>query len=364
MKSWKTCIGIWLMLAVVTACQTRSGSAVEGRDIRENISYQQTIVNYLGLPKFVHDSFAAQVLPSFARLEKYDQRGKLMYFSTPIEDFLPSQMKKLVLDTSQIEYGKPYGNGYVKLGPAYLYNRDRLLFRFPLDQLKVDSSLVFQKSFDSGMYELPLSDMRDFLAARNLYNSPALFLSDTTEGGDLYIIANHSAPIAPQGEPTLTALAEQLVLSGDSREVKAQKLLDFVTEQIEYESHGGYEIFMKPHEILLSGKTDCSGKVVLYSSLLHQVGIEHLLIYQDEHICVALPGDFPDENRMQFFHEGLAYQIAETTLPQFQIGITELHQPIVPQAFEHIQRPGYRTRLYEVATGDSLEFAVRYVPVP
>lgn len=340
-----------------------SGNIQQKTPIKKEVSLQKTVVNYLNLPNFVHDSFPAEVLPSFARLEKYDSKNQFLYFSTLQDDYSPARMSELVLDTSQIEYGKPMGNGYIKLGPAYLYNKDRQLYRFPVEQLRIDSSQIFRRQFDDYVYQLSLQDIREFYTSKNLYNSPALFLTDTSEEQEVRVIANHSAPIAPKGEPSLIHLVNQLIDSTDSQELQTQKLLDFVASAITYESHGGYEIFMKPHEILLSGKTDCSGKVVLYSSLLHQIEVPHLLIYQDEHICVAVQGDFPNENGMQFFHEGIPYQIAETTLPGFDIGISQLNRPALPETFEHIQLPGYTSKLFDPHTGDSLEFAVRYVPV-
>lgn len=325
-------------------------------------SHQETIAYYLNIPYLVHDSFASEVIPTFARFQKYHKGDDMLYFSMPLGSQHAERMRELVTDTTCIEYGKALGNGYVKLGPAYLYNKDRRLFRFPVDQLQLDNELMFRRDYGEIHYELSIDEMRTFHASANLYNGPALFTSDTSKQ-EIRLIANHSAPIALKGIANLEALVAQLIDPTDSPESQAQQLLDFVTKHIAYEYHYS-EIFMKPHEVLLSGKTDCSGKVVLYSSLLNQLGIAHLLIYQDDHICVALPGTFPNDNGMRFLHEGISHQIAETTVPRFEIGKTELESPILLETVEHIQRPGFKTKLFDVHTGDSLDFAVRYVSVP
>lgn len=345
----------YLVLAVILGCNASNQS-----DFSRNAEtpLNQVIINYLAVPGYINADFAAQTIGQEVRFEHADRVNEKLYFSMSLEE---KDLSKICIDTTQIEYGKRI-NGISYLPPAQLKDSTRTIFRFPYDQLWIDSTVNVNCSLGKYTYSLSLFELRDLAKAHTLYNSPALCLWET-ESQQQASIANHSAPIAKPNEPSLMRLLPQIVADSVSQEVHAQALLDFVSEEITYQFHGAYEIFMKPHEVLLSGRSDCSGKVVLYASLLEQVEIPYLLVYLDNHICVAVAGDFPTQNDMFFEHEGKRYFIAETTVEHFQIGKTRLHEPITEDRFVFLQKPGYQTKLYDVARSDSLDFVMMEVEV-
>ena len=84
----------------------------------------------------------------------------------------------------------------------------------------------------------------------------------------------------------------------------------------------------KPNEVLMTRGSDCSGKVILYSSLLEQTEVDHRLIYADGHITVAVEGNYGDWNNMNFNIGDKVYSIAETTAKGFIIGSSRLQTHI------------------------------------
>jgi len=79
----------------------------------------------------------------------------------------------------------------------------------------------------------------------------------------------------------------------------AQRLLDFVTEELDYDPSdaiSGIEVLKRPNEVLMTKSSDCSGKVILYASLLEQTNIDYRLVYFDGHIAVAVEGEYGNRN--------------------------------------------------------------------
>ena len=74
--------------------------------------------------------------------------------------------------------------------------------------------------------------------------------------------------------------------------------------------------------------SDCSGKIILYASLLEQTNTDYRLIYMDDHIAVAVEGDYSDRNELDFNLGDKTYSIAETTANGFQIGASMLNMNI------------------------------------
>ena len=202
--------------------------------------------------------------------------------------------------------------------------------------------------------------MSAIFSGEMMFNGPVIAqTNDLDPHGRNYTVANHCATIALGGEPSFHRLAHQIVDSTSRPAEQAQQLLDFVTWQIDYTGDGGMEIFRRPTEVLLSQLADCSGKTVLYASLLEQIDYPYLLVYFPLHIALALPGDFSSKNGMHFEHEGETYFFAETTSKGFLIGLSYFSPPLSEENIDFIQYPGRATRLYDVTNQDSLEFVKR-----
>ena len=105
------------------------------------------------------------------------------------------------------------------------------------------------------------------------------------------VFANHGIMVAKPGEPSLKRLIDDLLRDvGDKREARIQRLVDFVSTEIEY------ALRKRCHRERLkraNGNTDdvgdCSNKTILLASLLEQIGEEYVLLYCPMHITVAIP---------------------------------------------------------------------------
>jgi hypothetical protein len=307
-------------------------------------------LSYLSSPAL--SELQAQLLDPEVRFVAANRRKGEVYFSLPAS-YDSLRLRRLCARPDLIVKGKPVG-GEIRLGKVKEADLSRQLIRFPYQHFRVDSSRVLRRQWGTYTYELTLPQLRDLHKARTLYNSPAIFAYELFDG--TRTIANHVAPIALPGEPSLTAFVQQLLPDSLPPEAQAQRLLDFVTEEIDYEFHGRREIFMKPHETLLHGQSDCSGKVVLFASLLEQIDYPYLLVYLDNHICVGLPGDFSPQNGLYFDHDSVRYAIAETTVAGFEIGQTRLVEPITEAEIRFLQAPGHQSKLYHFTRGDSIGF--------
>lgn len=319
------------------------------------------VLAYLVRPDFAHPEFAAQALGPDVFFLGFDREADRLFFAARREGW-QAVAARLCRDSSLLgrdlpDYRWMPDESFPVEDSAYA------CFAFPRSAFRVDSSRVLERKLGNYTFRLTLSELRDYVSAGTLFNAPAIFL-DTAGRRRPLAIANHAAPIALPGTPSLEALAAAIADSLRSPEAQAQQLLDFVTNEIQYQSHGRHEIFMKPHEVLLTGRSDCSGKVVLYSSLLQQIRRPHLLVYLPEHICVGLPGLYAEENGMYFTHEGQRYSFAETTLPGYEIGRSETEPPLPPDSIQYLQVPGASTRLYSLRSRDSLGFAMKVMEVP
>jgi hypothetical protein len=155
--------------------------------------------------------------------------------------------------------------------------------------------------------------------------------ASTSKSQPKVIFANHGIMVAKPNEPSLKRLTDDLLKDvPDDREKRVQRLLDFVSNEIEYsytEAVAPRETLKRADEVLMTRIGDCSNKTILLASLLEQIGEDYVLLYCPRHITVAVPqGNYADENKLDFVYENKPYLIAESTLPGFQIGKTRVGQ--------------------------------------
>jgi hypothetical protein len=153
---------------------------------------------------------------------------------------------------------------------------------------------------------------------------------------------------------------ELLKETEDSREKKIQRLVDFVSNEIEYsytEAVGGGETLKRASEVLMTRSADCSNKTILLASLLEQIGEDYILLYCPQHITVAVPqGNFPNENKLDFTWNGKPWMIAETTLPHFQIGKTRVQNFNKLTKIQYVQNPKETNIIFDANSYALLKF--------
>lgn len=351
-----------LYLALVLLLASCAGpQPTESQDETPALSdLQAAVVTYFYLPQFTFPEFAPQVFGADIQDAGYDPVSRWVYLSVPRppDQHVQAALRALCPDSSLITFARGY-EAVDWLGPNPERDADttRAILRLPADAMKLDSTRVIRRKLGKRVVEFSLAELAHSFRYHYAYNAPALALAPGP--GDIaYVIANHAAPISKPGDPVLQRLVRQIIRSQlPTREDSAQALLNFVTKSIPYTHHGDLEIFMRPVDVLLAGTSDCSGKVILYGSLLNQVGIPYLLVYLEGHITVGVQGRFPQKNGMFFEHEGETYAVAETTAEGFIIGRSDLIEPMPTWQFKYLQRPGTNEKLYDIWKSDSLEFA-------
>jgi hypothetical protein len=147
---------------------------------------------------------------------------------------------------------------------------------------------------------------------------------------------------------------------GTSREARIQRLVDFVSAEIEYsftEAVGVRETLKRPSETLMTRSGDCSNKTILLASMLEQIGEEYLILYCPQHITVAVPrGNYANDNQLDFTWDDRSWMIAETTLSGFQVGTTLVNDTSRLQTVRYVQDPKHMDVIFDANSYEVLRF--------
>lgn len=216
--------------------------------------------------------------------------------------------------------------------------------------------------FESVNYSINMQELYDFATNKSIFGGHLLVDTGTNSLGRHQTIANHGALVAKKGESSLERLVESLTKYERKDEVKAQSLLDFVTKEVKYvDSYANMtkEVLKRPNEVLMTSESDCSGKAILYASLLEQTNIDYKLCYLDNHILIAVEGDYENKNGLSFNIGDKTYSIASTAVNDFEIGYSGLNRRFEIGDINYIQKPGKNSKFYDAKTGESLPFMNR-----
>jgi hypothetical protein len=330
-----------------------------------NDRMRDSIVMLLAQPRFSGEQFREQMLGD-ARLQKFSIREKEAYFSLPESSELDfeNSVNNFVIDRTKIENAQEV-EGEFTLGRYSLRKTPEtgFFFKTSLENLKFKTNTELKFPFQTATYTLGLQELIDFSNNSQIYGGKLNADTNQKSDEDHIVFANHGAMVAKPDEPSLKRFVAELlrdVPNNKNREVKIQRLLDFVTNEIEYdytEAVGSRETLKRPDEVLMSRTSDCSNKTILMASLLEQIGEDYLLLYCPQHITVAVPqGDFPNENKLSFNWSGKDWMIAETTLPNFVIGKTRVTESVKLTSVQYVQKPKQTDVIFEAQTFRPLEF--------
>lgn len=290
-------------------------------------------VMMLAQPTFSGDEFEKQILGK-GRMQWFDWKKREAYFSYPeaenaeFEEFL----NKYFANRAKIEMGTEAGKN-VRLGEAAmtLSPEVKYFFKTPIDNVRIEPQQTLNFPFKTVNYSLNLDEMKGFTDNSKVYGGKLIAEASTSKNQPKIVFANHGIMVAKPNEPSLKRLADDLLKDvGDNREARIQRLLDFVSNEIEYsytEAVAPRETLKRANETLMTRIGDCSNKTILLASLLEQIGEDYILLYCPRHITVAVPqGNYANENKLDFVYENKPYLIAESTLPGFQIGKTRVQR--------------------------------------
>lgn len=327
-----------------------------------NGEIRNSVVLMMAQPTFSGDEFETQILGK-GEMQRFDWRKKEAYFSFPktddqeFDDFV----RKFFIDRAKVEIGLNVG-GAIKLGDYVLTvspENDRF-FKTPLDNIKIEPQQTLKFAFKNLTYDLTLEELNNFINNSQVYGGR--MIAENPQRGDApkMVFANHAIMVARPNEPSLKRLTDEILKdAGVNREQRIQKLVDFVSNEIDYsytEAVGSGETLKRADEVLMTRNGDCSNKTILLASLLEQIGEEYVLLYCPRHITVAVPqGNFENRNKMDFTWEGKPWLIAETTLAGFQVGDTRVANFDKLTPVNYVQVPKLPNVIFDASSYDLIK---------
>lgn len=330
---------------------------IRASEIRENMIFM------LAQPSFSGEEFRRQLIGE-GRIEKYRWREKEAYLTFPesAEEDFQEFLRTYVVDLSKVDFGT-VEDGRIKiddytLTPSPVAKR---FFKTTSDNLRLDTtkSLIFP--FAAVNYTVSLDELSNFANNSQLYGGKMVAKVPERRDEPQMVFANHGIMVTKPGEPSLKRLIEDLLRDvADDREARIQRLVDFVSTDIEYsftEAVSSREKLKRASETLMTRSADCSNKTILLASLLEQIGEEYILLYAPQHITVAIPqGSYANENKLDFTWDRRPWLIAETTAPGFQIGKSMVKEPNRLTNVQYIQDPKNSNVIHDAHSYRILEF--------
>jgi hypothetical protein len=324
---------------------------------------RESMVFMLAQPSFSGQEFREQLLGK-GRLEKYRWREKEAYFTFPETDEaeFTAFLDKYIIDVGKVDFGKT-ANGIIELDDYKLRINPAAsrFFKTTTDNFRLDTNQTVTFPYSGFNYTASLDELRNFANSSQLYGGRIITKAPTRSNEPQYVFANHGIMVAKPGEPTLKRLVDELLKDiGDNREARIQRLVDFVSNEIEYsytEAVAPTEKLKRASETLMTRNGDCSNKTILLASLLEQINEEYILLYCPRHITVAVPqGNYPNDNGLDFKWDKRNWMIAETTLAGFQIGYTKVQDFTRLTTINYVQDPKLSEIIFDANSFDTLKF--------
>ncbi len=327
------------------------------------VEVRDNTVMLLNYRTYSGEEFRQQVLGK-GRLERYIKAIDEAFFTYPqapeteFADFLAKNFN----DPARIEYGTEK-NGELWLGDyrAPISPQMGHFFRTDLANIRVEPRQKLSFQFNEVKYEPSLDEIFRLTNNTQIYGGRTITQVPERSFKPNVVFANHGIMVAKPGEPSMKRLTDDLLKSvGPDREARIQRLVDFVSNEIEYsyiEALGRGETLKRGDETLMTRTGDCSNKTILLASLLEQIGEEYVLLYCPRHITVAVPqGNYVNGNKLDFAWNSKQWMIAETTLPGFQIGKTLVNKANLLTHVEYVQDPKNADVIFDASSYEVLKF--------
>lgn len=325
----------------------------------------EAVLSYLAQPEFINRDMLEQVSGVEAKLEIYDLDEGKAYFSMLATKYRGQEtLQRLTLRPYLVEFAER-GPDSLYLGEYRFHRREYQFFRFPAEDFRVDLDALVRIPYGDVNYEISVGELAAYLRNKNTYGGPLEVVEERRVLGREVVFANHGAFVAKR-EPSLRRLVERITGKARSKEEVSQLLLAFVSERIQYDFANvmrNVALMKRPSEVLLTGRATCSGKVILYASLLEQVDADYILVYSPGegnqlkgHIAVCVSGGFQSRNGYTLTLNGKVYHLCETTVPGFRIGEDALAERDIIKGVAFVQKPG--GPVVNLQTGQPLKFIV------
>ena len=360
--------GAWVLYKR-NAGSLRARNSRQVRPLTVEERTRDTLLSYLAQPGFAGERLAEQVLGP-ARLELFQVSDREVYFSVPQPDqtgqTFDAIIARFIVDPKRIVLAEEDGDR-LRLGKYSLLRsmNKHYFFKTAIDNVKFDPQSVLEFHFVSAVYKLDMRELNDFVENKSIFGGRMRARTGESQAGLPIVFANHGAFVARPEETSLHRFVNELtrdipVDAEGGRELRVQRVLDFVSREITYdmrEATYNFEVLKRPNEVLMTTVSDCSNKTILLGSLLEQLGEDYLFVYTPDHITVAVKqGGFPAQNGLSLEWEGQTWLIAEGTAPGFRIGVSRVLEEKHLKQFRYVQRPRDRDVIFDLATGRQLLF--------
>ena len=314
---------------------------------------QVNTINFIAQPAFAGDYIFYKVTSAKANLEMYYYDTKQIYMTCNKQDYVAENLNKFIISKDCVTVAKLINN-ILQLDTKTYSDTSKVFFKMPVSNFKVDTTRVIETPYKNSTYKITLPQIFDFTYLRSALGGGAIAI---TENNSHFM--NHGSVVAKNNEPSLSDFVKQLTKNEKTSESKAQKLLDFVTQEIEYnqvEATNGYETIKRPDEVLFTKNSDCSGKTILYASLLQQTNIKWSLFYFKHHVCVGVAGKFKCERPLKFKLKNTDYYLAEITDPNAIIGVDSWNGEMSVDNLEYYQVSESGSDIFSYKTNQKLDF--------
>lgn len=348
----RTNFSVYLIILVITSLLA-SCSSSKTEEISPYEKMQRQTINFIAQPTFSGDYIFYKITSAKANLEMYYYDIQQAYFTCNKQDYVPENLNKFIINMDCVVVAI-LKNDQLELDTKVYTDTSKIFFKMPVSNFKVDSNRVIETRYDDLTYKVTLPQIFNFSNLKSAIGGGAIAISEDNKH-----FINHGSVVAKKNEASLNEFVKQVTKKAATNETKAQTLLNFVTQKIEYnqdEATNGYETIKRPDEVLFTKNSDCSGKAILYASLLQQLDVKWSLFYFENHICVGVAGKFNETNPHKFKLNGTDYYMAEITDPHAIIGMDSWDGQMNVDNLEYYQLSDSGSNVYGYKTNKKLEF--------
>lgn len=339
----------YFFYALITACFVSCNKKDKDKPLTYE-DYQLHAANMVAQPRFSGDSMLYKMTGADAELERFYVDTKKIIFSC-LYAKLDDVLSKLAIHKDSVKVNRPVAE---ESDPDA-----RVSFEMNVNNFKIDTSKLIETKYNNATYKITIPQMVGFVTMKSNLQGGAFAVTP-----DGHTMISHGVAVAVKGEPSMSDLVKQLTDKTKSTEANAQKLLDFVTNEIEYsdaEANSGGETIKRPDEVLFTRNSDCSGKTILYASLLQQLNCKWCILYYDRHVCIGVAGNYKPADAAKIILDSTTYYVAEITAPGALIGENYWQEKRKVKDVEFYQIPENGSAVIDYKTKKPLEFLKKIV---
>ncbi|MGB8169358.1 MAG: hypothetical protein WCF18_17805 [Chthoniobacteraceae bacterium] len=323
-------------------------------------------VAYLAQPIASGREYAEQLLPG-VHFDLFNLRSQQVFLSLPRRDDAPADypaaaIARVVKDPASVRWAEAKQSTLTIDGLSTQRVPERWhVAATPVSNLKIDPAQVLHFPFHHAEYAASLAELADLIENRAIMGGMLHAEGDDAAGGSPETISNYGTVVVAPDEPSLQRLAKALAGGdGEPRELRIQRLLDFVAGEIRTDTTANSAAFpmKRPNETLMTRTGNAPQKAALFCSLLRGIGEEPLLVYyagKADHVDAAVArGAFPLGGSVLPWRSG-NWLVADCSQPRFQLGKSKssVDQP------RYVQPVAEPNTIYSLATGKTLRFRTR-----